>query len=121
MTEEDRRAEWHLDRKVSVSIIAALLIQAGGALWYAAQADSRLSQVEESLVELGATVKANRDSQVDQRLRVWDRVNDQAEALNGFRADLAGISARLDYMTRALDRLTLLREQDRRDAPSKTE
>lgn len=37
---------WHLDKKVPVAIIAAMLIQTGGIVWWAAQTSERLTSVE---------------------------------------------------------------------------
>lgn len=51
MTKQKRSTEvddgnWHLDKKVPVAIIAAMLIQTGGIVWWAAQTAERLSNVE---------------------------------------------------------------------------
>lgn len=42
--DEDRA--WHLDRKVPISLIFAILVQTGGFFWWAASATERLSVLE---------------------------------------------------------------------------
>lgn len=41
---EDKR--WHLDKKVPLAIIFALVLQTVGAIWWAAQIDNRVSAIE---------------------------------------------------------------------------
>jgi hypothetical protein len=125
VTEQDRR-EWHLDRRFSFALILTIIGQIGTGVWFAAKMDSRVAALEERFLAQQATIERrhlelqtiiveNRKFQVDQRIRVWDQVRAQGEAQNDFRAEVAGISARLDYITRALDRLTLLNDQRVRD------
>ena len=46
MTEEQRR-EWHLDRKVTVGLIVALVMHAGTSIWWASDLTSRVKQIEQ--------------------------------------------------------------------------
>lgn len=39
-------ASWHVDRKVPVAVIIALVFQTGGFIWWGAKADERLSSLE---------------------------------------------------------------------------
>lgn len=105
---------WHMDRKFSIGLIVAILVQGSGGIWYAAKMDSRVNTVEMRQIEVKQTADANRTFQIEQRVRVWSQVNDQGKVVNDLKADIAGINAQLVYITRQLDRLTLLREQDRR-------
>ena len=45
-------ASWHLDKRVNISIIAAILLQAAIGVWQVAKMDSRLFSVEEKVVAL---------------------------------------------------------------------
>lgn len=114
MTDEERMNEWHLDRRFSVALILMLLCQMATAVWFASKTDSRIGALEARYLELTEATVTNRSFHIEQRLRVWDRLNVQGVALNDLRANLAGIDAQLDYISRSLDRLTLLRDQDRR-------
>ncbi len=44
--------DWHLDKRVNVSIILVLLGQMVLGAWYASKMDSRVSQVEEKISHL---------------------------------------------------------------------
>jgi len=37
---------WHLDKKIPVSLIVALIIQSSTIIWWAARTESRLTQIE---------------------------------------------------------------------------
>jgi hypothetical protein len=59
-------ASWHLDRKVPVAIIMAILLQTGGVIWWGATASERLTALERK-VELAAP-QADRLTKVETRL-----------------------------------------------------
>ncbi len=40
---------WHLDKKVPISLIAAILIQTGGFFWWAATTQEKVSALKERL------------------------------------------------------------------------
>lgn len=46
MTDEQRR-EWHLDRKVTVGLIIALIMHAATSIWWASDLTSRVKQMEQ--------------------------------------------------------------------------
>lgn len=41
--------QWHLDKKVPISLIAAILIQTGGFFWWAATTQEKVSALKERL------------------------------------------------------------------------
>lgn len=45
---------WHLDKRVPVALIIALVLQAGGFGWWAASLDTRMSVAERDIVKLEA-------------------------------------------------------------------
>ena len=49
---ETTLTDWHLDKRVNVSIILVLLGQMVLGAWYASKMDSRVSQVEEKVSHL---------------------------------------------------------------------
>jgi hypothetical protein len=51
MAEKDRKEEdgWHLDRKVPISIIAAMIMQTGGFVWWASATDQKVTVLKERL------------------------------------------------------------------------
>lgn len=59
-------SNWHLDRKVPVAIIVALMMQTGGFVWWAATASERLNALERK-VDMAAP-QADRLTKVETRL-----------------------------------------------------
>jgi hypothetical protein len=57
-TDADNR--WHLDKKVPIGIIAAMLLQFAGGLWFVSKLDARILALEEAKV-----VQAQRDDRQD--------------------------------------------------------
>ena len=85
MTEEMKR-EWHLDRRVTLGLIVALLVHAGTSIWWASDLTTRVKQIEQD--QRGA-------SQVPQRMT---RVETQVD---GVREDLQRIERKLDRIIEA--------------------
>ena len=79
--------QWHLDKRVNVSIILALAVQMFGAIWYASKVDSRLSNVEArtAIIEatrVGEALAALKTSQEDMR-RALDRIERTIDGQRG--------------------------------------
>lgn len=49
---------WHLDKRVPVALIATLLLQFGLAVWWASQADSRMTASEAANTRQDAQISA---------------------------------------------------------------
>lgn len=111
MTDDELKREWRIDRRFSVALVVTLVCQASAAVWFASKTDSRVEALERRYVELAEITAADRQWQINQRIRVWERVNDQDDALDDLRAGAAGIAAQLEYITRVLDRLAYPRER----------
>lgn len=81
---EEIRKEWHLDRKVIVGIIIALLTNAGSFIWYASKLDytvqtheSRIMQHDKELADM-----KDKNSTLYERLaRIEANQNFQTETL----------------------------------------
>jgi hypothetical protein len=90
----ERRAEnghWHLDRKVPISIIIALLMQAAAGLWYIADLRKDVELLRQALVN---------QREIDLR---QDRL--QSDAVILIRADLQSLAGKLDrFLERATGR-----------------
>jgi hypothetical protein len=39
-------SSWHLDRKVPIAMVVAILMQTGGMIWWGAKADARIETLE---------------------------------------------------------------------------
>lgn len=62
--------EWHLDKRVPVSIIIMLMVQTAGVVWWAARAESRIEAQAERL----AVVERHADAARDLRLELVARL-----------------------------------------------
>lgn len=45
---EENRREWHLDRKVTLGLILALLANSGATVWWASRLEQRVAHIEAS-------------------------------------------------------------------------
>lgn len=59
------REEWHLDKKVPIALIFAILVQTGTAFWFASAIDTRVAQLERQ----GAVQEARSLRLDDERLK----------------------------------------------------
>lgn len=67
---DEIRREWHLDRKVTIGIIVALLFNAGSSIWWASRLDYTV-QLHDIKIEQNAKVIADmreRNTAVSERL-----------------------------------------------------
>ena len=75
---------WHLDKKVPIGIIAAMLMQFAGGLWFISKLDARILALE-----AGATAQHERDERQD---------NSSKEALGQLHRQLERIDEKLDRL-----------------------
>lgn len=88
MSEEDRRAEWHLDRRVTIALIAALLAHGAGTVWWASRLTSTVETHSARLAEIDTERREQRryTGQVDDRLaRLEERLAQQTDLLREVR------------------------------------
>ncbi|MCA1298049.1 hypothetical protein [Stappia indica] len=83
MTDADQRREWHLDRKVTIGLIVALMMHAGSTVWWAASISNRVAHLED----------------------VADRTQEQPERLARLEAQIASLSDYLRRIDSKMDRL----------------
>lgn len=58
----DVSGSWHLDKRVNISIIVALLVQAAVGVWQVSKMDSRVASAEEKIADLRRNGEADRKS-----------------------------------------------------------
>jgi Tfp pilus assembly protein PilO len=58
MADDAPRESWHLDKKVPIALIATLIVQAGGFVWFASKLDARVDQQASRLERLEAADRA---------------------------------------------------------------
>ena len=84
---QDGEGQWHLDKKVPISIIMAMLVQFAGGLWFVARLDARIIALETAQV-----AQAERDNRQD---------TNHNDSLSLLRSDMRDIMARLDRLIEA--------------------
>lgn len=79
-------SRWHLDKKVPISIIGAILFQFAGGLWFISKLDARIAALEAMTVIQTAT-QHDRDAQQDKNV---------TDALQLVRSQLERMDDKLD-------------------------
>lgn len=88
MNRDTDDSRWHLDKKVPISIIAALFIQFLGGVWFMSKLESRLVTLESTV----ASAKAMQE-------RIDDRQDERAsEAVGLVRSDIQELGRKLDRL-----------------------
>lgn len=82
-----------LDRRVPLAIIAALLLQAGGAVWWAATKDSDDRFHQQRIDRLETAMAQTREGQgevLERLARIEERVNAESASLDRIEKRLGG-------------------------------
>lgn len=85
----DEGSRWHLDKKVPISIIAAMLFQFAAGLWFVGRLDARIIALETAKLS-----QADRDSQQDSAY---------SASLGLLREDMREIGRKLDRLVERRD------------------
>lgn len=96
-------AEWHLDKRVPVALIFAIVVQTFGVAWWASQTSERLTQVEKRL-EAFADRNERTDRQVDEQSRqiavLTEQVANTNRNLESLKVELSGTNELLRELIR---------------------
>ena len=79
--------QWHLDKRVPIALILAILIQSGSAIWWASTMSERMNQVERRL-----------DSGNGRNGNLVARVGQQGEQIAVLSAELRATNAQLERL-----------------------
>lgn len=83
---------WHLDKRVPIAIIAGLMFQFGGFVWYASKLDSRVGYLEEQV---------SARSMVNERLA---RMEERLESVREDASEMKQSQINIERMVRNLAR-----------------
>ncbi len=97
----DTDSEWHLDKKVPITLIAAIIVQSGAFGWYASSLSARIERVEQSMPATVATVERLNEAREDLRLNLQA----QTLALNNLSHLLDERTAKITAIQDALSRI----------------
>lgn len=81
------REQWHLDKRVPIALVLAIMVQTGGAIWWAASMQGRVTATEQSLSRLDARTNVTRVSQQTQAVQLG-RIEEQ---IDGLRDDMGRV------------------------------
>ena len=89
MSDDNEKQGWHVGKEIPIAILAALFLQSGGVIWWAATLNARIERLSQQVSDMSAnafTIKASigmgelyrqRDMEQDRRLRTLEeRVHD---------------------------------------------
>lgn len=112
-----------LERKIGIGALVAIIIQAALGVWWVSKLDSQVEANTNAAAEaraltiaevarLAQIVADNREWQIEQRVRVWDRIRDQSLAIDQMSRNMAAQLAMLEAVRdevretkRSVDRL----------------
>ena len=84
MNKDETTGKWHLDKRVPISLIIAIIIQTMSFVWFFSKMDSRIASLES-----GAITQKERDDRQD---------NNVKDGLNTLRADIKEIDRKIDRL-----------------------
>ncbi len=82
------KQEWHLDRRITISLIVAILMNAGSFIWWASKMDYTITSHEVRIVKNGKKIEKMREQEIVlfQRLsRIEANQENQTETLKEIR------------------------------------
>ncbi|MGB9154405.1 MAG: hypothetical protein WCD70_15115 [Alphaproteobacteria bacterium] len=82
------KTDWHLDKKITIGVIVAILINAGSSIWYASKLDSQVQATETEVLSL----KVWKEKQDDDR----ERINSSLATVNQKLTDQGDLIRRID-------------------------
>jgi hypothetical protein len=94
-----------LNVKISLAIFLAIAGQLCTGVWFAAKIDSRVAGLERQMVAITGITEENRAWQIDQRIRVWERVDTIDKDLGELAGDVKALVVQLTYLNNQLERL----------------
>jgi Tfp pilus assembly protein PilO len=80
MTMQEVTGGWHLDKRVPVAIIFALLVQSAGVIWWASNMSSRQSVIEDRVAVHDMQISAMRDTAANAAVSLG-RIEENVDAL----------------------------------------
>lgn len=81
---------WHLDKRVPLALIIAIITQTAGIVWWAAQSDARIAAVIDGQSFLTSRVGSLEQDQQDRRVDIAtmaEQIAGMKDTLDGIRSD----------------------------------
>ena len=97
--------KWTFDKRVPLALVATLFLQTGAAVWWASSIERRVTEAESRIAEAAVKVLQDREFHTDQRIRLWNRMNENEGVQQQTDKVLANVSGILSEMSKRLDRI----------------
>lgn len=97
--------KWTFDKRVPLALVATLFLQTAAAIWWASSIDGRVTDAENRIAEITIKLMQDREFHTEQRVRIWNRVNENEGVQQQTDKVLANISGILSEMSKRLDRI----------------
>ena len=94
MTVDAPREPWHLDKRVPIALIAVLVAQTMGWVWWAASMDARTTSHSQSIARNVIRIQ-----------RAWDKMNVDGDKVTSTAERVAKMEGTLEHVSRQLDRV----------------
>ncbi len=101
----ERRQGWRFDRHISAGHIITTAVVLVGAVAGFIRVENLATANQQDIRQLQAVVSENRQFQVGQRSRVWDRVEELQVQIADLKSDVAALRTSNDHIARQVDRL----------------
>jgi uncharacterized protein HemX len=85
--------DWHLDKKVTVGLIVALMLHAGSVVWWASRTDERVEQHRQRIEKLeisDARLMETQERLIEKLARVEEKIGAQLDTLRRIEDRLGG-------------------------------
>jgi hypothetical protein len=89
MSTDPANENWHLDKRIPLALIATMMLQFGGGIWWISQIQFRIEQQGQAIEALESSVRASsQDSNtLDNRItRIEEKLSGQTEILKEIRS-----------------------------------
>lgn len=105
MQDVDRRQGWRFDRHVSVGHLITTAVVLVGVVSGYLRLENLAVQNQADIAEIREAAGADRQFQIDQRVRVRDRVKELQEQVVELKTDVAALRASNQHIAGQIDRL----------------
>jgi hypothetical protein len=89
MATDPANENWHLDKRIPLALIATMMLQFGGGIWWISQIQFRIEQQGQAIEALESSVRASstNSNTLDNRItRIEEKLSGQTEILKEIRS-----------------------------------
>lgn len=112
-TPEETRSQWHLEKRFSLSILALLLANMVGGVWYVSKMDSRVEALEKGFLNVTLQVAEDRTKLAGQRERAEARVDTLSGSINTISGDIRALTVQMTYLNQQVGRLVAISDAEK--------